>query len=88
MFDPRDIESHRAFSASVIIPKEWYHQFMLDLSNTSHFTWGDNNVTLVSATRFADACENNCEEEDFPGLSDWLKKVREIDSDIYINLEG
>jgi len=51
------IEDVKHVAMSQIIPEDWDHWFYAALSQSSNFTWGDANFTLVHADRFMDEME-------------------------------
>lgn len=72
-------------SATDIVPRSWDKWFWEQISNNAPFSWGDNNRSLVTASDFA----NHCEEvlDDSPKVKKWLKQVRKL-GEMYIDLES
>ena len=75
--------------ATELVPKEWYW-FWSDFSDSCPFSYGDNNLTLVTVARFLDHCETvlqnaDIEQED---KDEFLKRLDLMDQKSYINLEG
>lgn len=58
------IEETKHVAMSEIIPKIWHDWFFSELSESSTFTWGDANYTLVHADRFMDELEAILDSEE------------------------
>ena len=77
--------------ATELVPKEWEDWFWSDFSSDCPFSFGDNNVTLITVERFLDRCTDvlvgnddiTREEKD-----DFLMKLEQMDQNSYINLES
>jgi len=89
------VEEVKHVAMSQIIPEDWEHWFFDALSQSSNFTWGDANFTLVHADRFMDEMEDILNGED--GMEHNIAEHREavIDTlnylsnkNIYIDLES
>ena len=78
--------------ASEIVPSHWSPWFWEAISQNAPFSWGDNNRTFVTASRFADHCEHaiDIQQGEYPTAGakrEWLKKIRGL-GQIYIDLEN
>lgn len=58
------IEEVKYVAMSQIIPEDWHDWFFTALSQSSTFTWGDTNFSLVHADRFMDEVEDILDSED------------------------
>lgn len=81
---------------TAIVPKGWESWMWNVLSEDAPFSWGDNNRTLVRASRVADHIEDGLENDsDFcaengkllPKYKAWLRDVRAL-GETYIDLEN
>lgn len=86
------IETCQFIPVTSIVPKQWGDWFYGTLSEGAPFTWGDNNRSLVSKSRFLQHVqdvlilgENDLTQEDF---DEFIKTVESIDDEIYIDLEN
>lgn len=72
--------------ASDIAPK-WaiVEDFWAKISEGAPFSWGDNELSLVTASCFADWCEEVL--DDSRKVKNWLKQIREL-GEMYIDLEN
>jgi hypothetical protein len=82
--------------ASDLVPKEWVNWFWGLISESAPFSWGDNNRTFVTASRFLNHVSNALETvKDFPEEGDpteeeidnFLKVIDEL-GETYIDLEN
>jgi len=79
--------------ASDIVPKNWKPHFFAKLSEDAPFSWGDNNLTMVTAQRFKDHVENVLDKDDAVGdeVIEYEKFMELLDAleeqGLYINLE-
>lgn len=78
---------------SDLVPKQWTHWFWSLISEDAPFSWGDNNRTLVTASRFHDHCMNRLDcPEDFgitqKAVDKFLKKIADLGETMYIDLEN
>lgn len=89
------VEEVKHVAMSQIIPEDWEHWFYAALSQSSNFTWGDANLTLVHAHRFMDEMKDILDGEDEMGhniaehrgaVIETLKYLSE--NNIYIDLES
>ena len=89
------IEEVKHVAMSQIIPEDWEHWFYAALSQSSNFTWGDANFTLVHADRFMDEMEDILDGEADMGhniaehrgaVTDTLNYLS--NKNIYIDLES
>ena len=75
---------------SNLVPNKWISWFYDMISQDAPFSWGDNNRTLVTASRLADHAEagfanqDNIEETE---IEKWLTEVRKL-GNTYIDLEN
>jgi len=71
--------------ASDLVPKAWSSWFWAVISDSAPFSWGDNNRTLVTASRFAEHCRNRL--DDHPRYRPFLQRLDEH-GETYIDLEN
>ena len=73
-----------------LVPAGWISWFYDMISQDAPFSWGDNNRTLITASRLADHAEagfanqDNIEETE---IEKWLTEVRKL-GNTYIDLEN
>lgn len=72
-------------SATDLIPKGWDMWFWDVVSEDAPFSWGGNNRSMVTASDFANHCEDRL--DDSPKVKRFLKKVRSL-GEMYIDLES
>ena len=74
-----------------IVPERWSGWFYDMLSSNAPFTWGDNNRSLITATRLADHAESVFEgagdDYDEKETDKWLAEVRKL-GETLIDLEN
>lgn len=85
MYASKSIESVYFVPATTVVPRKWDGWFWQQISDNAPFSWGDNDHTLVNVEDFARHCEERLDPE--PRITRWLKKVRSIPKDVYIDLE-
>lgn len=79
--------------ATELVPNEWQDWFWGLISENAPFSWGDNNRTMITASSFADHCENCldtlCEDEGISQeeIAEFLDKVRSL-GETYVDLEN
>ena len=76
--------------ASQLIPARvdnfgWREEFWCAISDNAPFSWGDNDRTMVTASRVADHCQNRL--DDSPRAKRLLKKLWDL-GETYIDLEN
>lgn len=87
------IESCKYIPVSTILPDFDDGNFLTFLGDVSHFTWGDNNRSLVDSLTFYQDCSETCsnhyglDEEDAKVMK-WLAKISKIPNDVYIDMEN
>jgi hypothetical protein len=76
---------------SSIVPENWAWWFYSIISENAPFSWGDNNRTLVTASRFYDhvkeCLEINASEVPEEEIQEFLKVVEDL-GETYIDLEN
>lgn len=88
------------FKAVDFVPKNWIGWFWERFSNNAPFSWGDNNITLITVERFLqhaeDILEDCWEDQDFDfdekttlkkEVETFLDKLNKLDPQAYIALE-
>ena len=78
-------EACRFIPVTKVMPKWWDNELWAIISDNAPFTWGDNNRSLVTASSFADHCEERL--GDSPKVKKWLKALRSL-GDQYLDLEN
>lgn len=82
------IHECRYVGLSDLVPKAWVPWFYDRLSN-GPFSWGDVNHSLVDQPSFFRYVSTFVgEDAKEPGLRAWWTRMRNLPSDIYIDLEG
>lgn len=83
------VQTCQFVSVTDLVPKSWKGWFWDAISENAPFSWGDNNRSMVTASFFADHCEERLENCTISrsAITRFLNKVRELD-DIYIDLES
>lgn len=81
----RGVQACQFVSASDLVPKRWCSWFWGKISENAPFSWGDNNRSLVTASCFADHCQQRL--DDSPASQKFLAKVRAL-GEMYIDLES
>lgn len=71
--------------ASDIVPRSWVHWFWGQVSEGAPFSFGDNNRTLITASRFAQHCRQAL--DDSSKVRKWLKEVEKL-GETYIDIEN
>lgn len=79
------VQTCEFISASDLVPRSWDCWFWGLISEDAPFSWGDNNRSMVTASDFADHCEERL--DDSPKVKRFLKKVRSL-GEMYIDLES
>jgi hypothetical protein len=72
-------------SATDLVSRSWDCGFWETISDNAPFSWGDNNRSMVTASDFANHCEQKL--DDSPKHKNWLKKIRNL-GEMYIDLES
>jgi hypothetical protein len=83
------LRSTTYINAEDLLPKTWIRNGIWGtLSSDAPFSWGDNDITLVTASRFADHIEDALQDEvDKSTLTKVLKKIK-AQGEVYVNLEA
>ena len=80
---------------SDIVPSSWEGWFYTLVSETAPFTWGDNDVSLITADSFRNYCEKilvSFEDDEQDGnapqqeINDFLTRLRGL-GNIYVDME-
>lgn len=79
------VRSCSYIAATDLVPPLWRRWFWGLISEDAPFSWGDNNLSLVRASRFADHCEDRL--DDGPATTRFINKLRAL-GETYIDLEG
>jgi hypothetical protein len=79
------VQTCKFVSATDLVPKGWRKWFWGEISENAPFSWGDNNRSMVTASAFANHCEERL--DDSPKVKRFLKKVRSL-GDMYVDLES
>jgi len=79
------VQSCQFVSATDLVPKRWQGWFWETISNDAPFSWGDNNRSMVTASSFADHCQQRL--DDSLSAKRFLNKVRSL-GEMYIDLES
>lgn len=85
----RAIRTCKYIPLTDIVPLSWNSFFYAELAQDAPFSWGDNNKTLVTATRIADHVDGFASEWKFTPrdpdpylrpvyVKRWLKAVRDL----------
>ena len=72
--------------ASDIVPATWTEWFWEAIAEDAPFSLGDNNHSLVDIRSFANHCEERL--DDSPKVKRWLREIRKMSDNIYIDLEN
>ena len=88
------IEDVKCVAMSQVMPEEWHSWIFCALSEDAPFSWGDNNLSLVSAERFLNHLEDvldlhddeNTIKEHKESVIDTLNYLS--NKNIYIDLES
>ena len=72
--------------ASAIVPSTWTEWFWGEVAEDAPFSWGDNNHSLVDIRSFANHCEERL--DDSPKVKRWLREIRKMSDNIYIDMEN
>lgn len=75
-------------AASDIVPPALAPEFWSEFSENAPFSWGDNNRTLVTASRFYDHCKAALGDELQGPETDEFYALLEIMGETYIDLEN
>ena len=83
------IKTLEYIEATSLIPQQWSSDFWMIFSETSEFTWGDNNRSLVTASRFLDEflrldVDDFATQEEYDDFVNTLENLGET----YIDLEN
>ena len=84
------VQSCQFVSVTDLVPKNWKHWFWETISENAPFSWGDNNRSMVTASCFADHCEERLIiNGTLPRQTyrRFLNKVRSL-GEMYIDLES
>jgi hypothetical protein len=76
-----------------LVPEDWRGWFWGLISDSAPFSWGDNNRTMVTASRFYDHCKDRLDDpEDFDitqeDVDAFLEKIEDLGETMYIDLEN
>jgi len=83
-----EVQSCQFVSATNLVPRGWDHWFWEAISVSAPFTWGDNNRSMVTASSFADHCEETIIGTiPMPTYRRFINKVRSL-GEMYIDLES
>lgn len=91
--DKPKIQTVEFYNVTDLVPEEWGSWFWGLVSGDAPFSWGDNNRTLVTASRFYDHCNEKLEfvVEDGDVTQDevdaFLKTIEDL-GETYIDLEN
>ena len=83
------LEACKFVPIRAIVPEGWEDWFYNKISQNAPFSWGDNNRTLVTASRLADHCkdaglESDAGEDEVDAFMDVLGKLGQA----YVDLEN
>jgi len=82
------IETARFVPVTSLVPEQWRGWFYEGMCN-SEITWGASNRTLISVDFFLREADDHCSEEAHPAAwREWVKKVKRLPSDVYIDMES
>jgi len=84
------LETVSFISLTALVPKKWNKWFYNAISSDAPFSWGDNDRTLVTASRLADHAEevfDTCQNISSPVIL-FLTPIRviETDSKAFVNM--
>ena len=83
--------------SSELVPDEWSSEFWGLFNEGAPFTWGDNNVTLITLQRFVDHAAAAIEKTDMPAkyqkaYDEWMSRLEDMCTEklahLYIDLES
>jgi hypothetical protein len=86
------IETCTFIPLTQLVPKKWNDWFYGEVSQDAPFSWGDNNRTLITASRLADHVQDKVlyhhrHTKENNAIRKWIVGVRALDS-IFIDLEN
>lgn len=86
-FLPKSVKTQACFfvSATALVPRGWEKWFWELISDNAPFSWGDNNRSMVTASDFANHCEERL--DDSPKCKRFIAKLRKL-GELYIDLES
>jgi hypothetical protein len=79
------IQTCQFISVTHVVPKSMAETLWEKISENAPFSWGDNNRSLVTASSFADHCQERL--DDSQESQDFLSKLREL-GETYLDLES
>ena len=79
------IQTCEFVSATSLVPRGWNKWFWEEISENAPFSWEGNSRSMVTASDFADHCEERL--DDSPKVKRFLKKVRSL-GEMYVDLES
>ena len=88
------VETIKFIPITKLVPEKWQGWFYDMLSQNAPFSWGDNNRSIITATRLANHAEDclDIEQHDADTITqaevdEWVEEVRKL-GDMYIDLEN